>query len=188
MTRSTVMLVPLNQWCGSMQILVLTKGPIDHPVCRGTVSPGMLNNTRAVQTHFTIMLQIFWLGMTLRGIWHPFNINSKWQTWLHARTWETTGNNCLHVSSLFFFSILSNNSDQCFTIQHGNICPTPAILMCRCTECLNHMSTFATRSFSPGFVQCIIYTKCKCTGWHESNQVNLAKSALKHPVCNAKWL
>lgn len=152
---------------------VLTKDPPDLTVCRGMMSPGMLSNTKAVQTHFTATLQHFWHSMTMRGIWHLFSIYCKCWIWLCARMWQITGTTNASLtpswqSDLLLLIIQSNNGDQYFAHQHGSKkCPTAAFLMCH--ACLPHCSLrLPTRSFSPTFCsrQDFIYTNYKGDFWH----------------------
>ena len=55
------------------------------------MSPGMVSDTKAVQTHFTVTLQLFWHGTTMRGIWHLLNIYCTCRTWPRTRVWQITG-------------------------------------------------------------------------------------------------
>lgn len=74
---------------------VLARDPSDRTVRGGKMSPGMVSDTKAVHTHFTVTLQISWHGMTVRDIWQLFNIYCKCRTRPHTRVWHTTGtSNC----------------------------------------------------------------------------------------------
>lgn len=103
---------------------VLVKDPSDRSVCWGMMSPGMVSDTKAVQTNFTVTLQLFWQGMTMRGIWHHFNFYSKCPTWLHTRVWHITGT-LLHANlpadsqTCFYLIILSNKSVSTSLISMG---------------------------------------------------------------------
>lgn len=103
---------------------VLANDPCDRSVCGGMMSPGMVSDTEAVQTHFTVTLQLFWQSMTMRGIRHLFNFYSKCRTWLHARIWHITGTP-LHgklpagSQACFYLIIPSNKSDSISLISMG---------------------------------------------------------------------
>lgn len=103
---------------------VLVKDPSDRSVCWGMMSPGMVSDTKAVQTNFTVTLQHFWQGMTMRGIRHHVNFYSKCPTWLHTRIWHITGT-LLHASLpadckiCFYLIIPSNKSVSVSLISMG---------------------------------------------------------------------
>lgn len=76
--------VAVNHWCNPMYMSVPLKNSSDH-VCRGMMSSGMVSDTEAVQTHFTVMLQLFCHSTTTwraGDIASTFTVNTKHRTGL----------------------------------------------------------------------------------------------------------
>lgn len=122
------------------------------------MSPGMVSDTEAVQTHFTVTLQLFWQSMTRRR-WT--SLRCKWRTRLCAA-------GIIHATGARSLAIFSGGRETCSVLviiiqrerqdsalQHWCRHPTAAILMCHAW--LSHPSLWG--SLSPR--KRLPYTNCK---------------------------
>lgn len=108
--------VAVNHWCNPTYMSVPLKDPPDH-VCRGMMSPGMLSDTEAVQTHFTVMLQLLWHSTTTwraGDIASTSTVNTK-----HEAIPDRAGRLPAARQASSYRPLHSFQRWWCFTYQHG---------------------------------------------------------------------
>lgn len=113
--------VAVNHWCNPMYMSVPSKDS-DH-VCRGMMPPGMVSDTEAVQTHFTVMPQLFWHGT---ATWRSGDISSApTVNTKHEAILDWVGRLPAACQACYYRLLHPFQQWRRFTYQHG--CERPAV-------------------------------------------------------------